>query len=1017
MRFRFLPSLLLVGALGCAGWAHAQPGRCASDSVHTAQLTDTAFARSYFAFEAAIAEMATSAYRSSQTYTLPVVVHIMHDGDDIGTGSNIPEAQVISAIDALNADFQGAFGGADIDIEFALAVRDPNGQPTTGINRINVPQVIPSFASTGMVTSLSSDPASEMNIKALSHWPGDQYINVWVLASMNGGLSPLGFAYLPPTSGMHDGIVVHHQVFGVGEEFDLVFNYDLNRTLTHEVGHYLSLLHTFNATASCGAETNCGSQGDRVCDTPPTTGSIGCSAIECPETMVENFMDYSNDPCMDSFTEGQRTRMRDALVAYRSSLLDSEALIPVSPVDVGIASVEGLASSGCASTIQPLVTLQNFGSDPITTADIHFSLDGGPVNVMGWTGNLASGASVELTLPGLAAPEGDHELTLFTVTDGDGQAVNDTVTSTFSVLAGSNLTLEVQFDALPFGISWEIVHTADGTVVADGGDYDNSTYGGSFISEDLCAVNGCYELIVEDLFGNGMHYFPPGWYALTDGDGNELGAGSGNFGAEQVHAFCLDGGAVEPCEDLNGNDICDVDEDLLNTDVPGCTDPASCTYDSAANTDDGSCQYLDALGDCGGDCPSDNDGDGVCDNAEIPGCTDDAACNYEAGATEEAGNCTYPEPDYDCDGNLVNVIPGCTDDASCTYDSAANTDDGSCQYLDALGDCGGDCPSDNDGDGVCDNAEIPGCTDDTACNYEAGATEEAGNCTYPEPGLDCNGDPLSVIPGCTDPFSCTYDSAANADDGSCEYFDALGDCGGDCPADIDGDGVCDNAEIPGCTDPSACNFDETATEENGNCDYPAEGYDCDGNLINVVLGCTDPASCTYDAEANTDDGSCEYLDALGDCGGDCEADVDGDGVCDDAEIEGCTDEEACNYDGAATEADGSCEYAEEGYDCDGNPLTSSIGEAALTHAPLRVFPNPASGGPIHIAGLNESGTYGLDVLDGRGRILQQVRLTAQPIAGGWGLVAPLSLPAGWFILQVRPAQGHSATRTVRLAVH
>ena len=124
------------------------------------------------AFEAALADMSSSAMRSSDTHVLPVVVHIMHAGAALGTGSNVSDSQVISAIDALNADFRGEFGGADIDIEFALAVRDPEGNPTTGIVRTDVSEVIPSFSSTGMVTSSNLDPASEMNIKNLTNGSG-----------------------------------------------------------------------------------------------------------------------------------------------------------------------------------------------------------------------------------------------------------------------------------------------------------------------------------------------------------------------------------------------------------------------------------------------------------------------------------------------------------------------------------------------------------------------------------------------------------------------------------------------------------------------------------------------------------------------------------------------------------------------------------------------------------------------------------------------------------------------------
>ena len=951
MRFYF--PFLFIALL--ANTSAAQGDRCQSDELQAALMEDSTYARSYFAFEAALAEMSSSAMRSSSTHVLPVVVHIMHAGASLGTGSNVSDAQVNSAIDALNADFRGEFGGADIDIEFALAVRDPDGNPTTGILRSDVSEVIPSFSNTGMVTTSNLDPSAEMNVKNLSHWPGTEYINVWVLHKLNGGTSPLGFAYLPPTSGTHDGIVLHHKVFGVGEEYDLLNNFDLNRTLSHEMGHYLSLLHTFSNTNGCSDENNCSSQGDRVCDTPPTTGSIGCSPISCPATMVENFMDYSNDDCMDSFTEGQRTRMRDALVLHRNSLLNSDGTVPVMATDMGLSSIQGIASTGCASSIAPEVLIQNLGSNALNSATLHFSLDGGTVNEQAWNGNLASGASEYVSLPTLAASSGSHDLNVWLSAPDDGYALNDTLSVSFEVLSGSFVNMEIQLDVLPFGFGWSLENSDDGTVVMSGTNYDNGTFAGDFIEESQCATNGCYELTVTDLFGNGLHYPPGGWYALTDDEGTVLGSGSGNFGSSQSHAFCIDGEGVPPCEDLNANDICDSDEDLIVPDVPGCTDASSCNYNAAANLDDGSCLFTDALGDCGGDCPGDVDGDNVCDNAEIPGCIDPEACNYNGAATDDAGNCTYPPVNFDCEGNVTVAVFGCLDVTSCTFDATANTDDGSCEYLDALGDCGGACPSDNDGDGVCDNAEIPGCTDASACNYDDGATEENGNCTYASAGFDCDGNVTVAVYGCTDAASCTFDAGANTDDGSCEYPDALGECGGECPGDADGDGVCDNAEIPGCTDASACNYDDGATEENGNCNYPPANFDCEGNLIVVVYGCTDAASCTFDAGANTDDGSCEYLDALGECGGECPGDADGDGVCDNAEIPGCTDGNACNYDEDATDESGNCEYATEGYDCDGNLLNVVEGctdEASCTYD---VTANTDDGSCEYLDALGECG--------------------------------------------------------------
>ena len=636
----------------------AQGDRCATETILEANLeADTAYARSFFAVQTAMREMASTSFRTSTEYTVPVVVHVLHHGEAVGVENNLSDAQIQGAIDALNADFRGEFGGVDIDIEFELASRDPEGNPSSGIVRVDAAAAIPEYIEDGLVTEDNLHPSSENNLKSLSNWPIEDYVNIWVVSSLNGGMSPLGFAYLPPVSGFYDGIVLHRRVFGIGEEYDLLNNYDLNKSLTHELGHYFGLYHTFRLTNSCGAESNCSSQGDQVCDTPPTTGSAGCSPLDCPETMVENYMDYAYDQCVSAFTEGQRTRMRNALLGYRASLLESDGLVPVVAQDAGIASLQGLAPIGCNATHDIDVSLQNFGTEAMTEATIHFSLDGGtPLSVL-WSGELEAGMSTLVPLPALAAGEGAHTLTAWTSMATDEYAPNDTLAMDFEVVPGTWLTMEIQFDFLPHGISWEVENTDLGMVVLEGGDYFNDEYASQFIEIEGCASDGCYTLTVEDLFGNGMHYSPPGWYALSDSEANILGEGSGNFGAEQTHDFCIEGSSVEPCPDANGNGVCDDEEDELYVAVPGCTDPLSCTYDAEANTDDGSCDYLDALGDCGGDCEADVDGDGVCDSEEIPGCTDETACNYDAGATEEDGNCEYADPGYDCDGNpLVSSV-------------------------------------------------------------------------------------------------------------------------------------------------------------------------------------------------------------------------------------------------------------------------------------------------------------------------------------------------------------------------
>lgn len=655
-----LTALVALVAMLSPSTSWSQGGRCAADDQLSALMeADTAFSRSFFAFEAAMEERRVSAFRSSETYTIPVVVHILHDGDAVGEGANLSEAQVHSAIDALNVDFDGSLGGADIGITFELASRDPEGDPASGIVRVNVANILPEFAEHGIVTDDLSAQTADAAVKALSHWPESDYLNIYVASKLNGGSSPLGYAYLPPITGVLDGIVVHHQVFGVGEEFDLMPNFDLSRTLTHEVGHYLGLYHTFHLTQSCGPETNCAAQGDRVCDTPPTTGTIGCNAMECENTMVENFMDYSNDPCMSSFTEGQRTRMRDALLEHRGSLLASAGTVPVSNVDAGISSIQGIAPAGCQATHEVTVALQNFGATAVTEAWIHFSLDGAPDLTVAWNGDLAPGETEDVVLPQLSAGLGDHSLTVWTELTGDGYADNNTLVLPFTVTEGAMLSMDIQFDFLPFGLSWSVENDATGETFMEGADYANAEFSGAFISEAGCATPGCYTLMVEDLFGNGLHYEPQGWYALSNSNGDVLGTAGGDFGASQSHAFCVDGSAVPPCADENGNGVCDDDEAELTVVVPGCTDAESCTFDADANTDNGSCEYLDALGECAGACEADVDGDGICDDAEIPGCTDADACNYAEEATEEDGGCEYAQDGYDCNGDpLVSSVGG-----------------------------------------------------------------------------------------------------------------------------------------------------------------------------------------------------------------------------------------------------------------------------------------------------------------------------------------------------------------------
>ncbi|MFT5336140.1 MAG: PKD repeat protein, partial [Luteibaculaceae bacterium] len=259
--------------------------------------------------------------QKAAVHSIPVVFHVLHTGEAVGVGSNISDSRIQSAIDGLNRDYrrksndggiaEGA--GPDMEIEFCLAGRDPNGDVHSGINRIDA-SAVTDYATKG-ITENENGAA----LKALSKWPTADYVNVWVVreieddgdhTTFNGGT--LGYAYLPfnPTANALDGIVCIY--FACGNDpggSDPTLRFEKNRTITHEMGHHLGLYHPFK-DETC-TETDCATEGDLVCDTPPTTLNANCSQPACGGTqLVENYMDYTGEDCANMFTQGQKDRMR-----------------------------------------------------------------------------------------------------------------------------------------------------------------------------------------------------------------------------------------------------------------------------------------------------------------------------------------------------------------------------------------------------------------------------------------------------------------------------------------------------------------------------------------------------------------------------------------------------------------------------------------------------------------------------------------------------------------------------------
>ncbi|HMG16010.1 MAG TPA: M43 family zinc metalloprotease [Saprospiraceae bacterium] len=267
----------------------------------------------------------TSLIKPRSVLTIPIVFHIVwFDNSD-----NISDERIQSQLDVLNTDYRKLNSdlqfvpdkfknlSADMEIEFCLASIDPNGFPTSGITRNMT--TVENIGTENTVTAPYYSKIKYTSLGGVDGWDNEKYLNVWVgKFQENGGY--LGQSTYP-WKGLksEDGIRIDPNYVGVHCINALKKKYSYGRTLTHEIGHYLGLLHPWD-TSVCEI-------GDLVADTPPQKEVYyGCpgeiteeACMSIPMTM--NFLEYTDDRCMAMFTKGQKARVDSILSIYRPLLL------------------------------------------------------------------------------------------------------------------------------------------------------------------------------------------------------------------------------------------------------------------------------------------------------------------------------------------------------------------------------------------------------------------------------------------------------------------------------------------------------------------------------------------------------------------------------------------------------------------------------------------------------------------------------------------------------------------------
>jgi hypothetical protein len=426
--------------------------------------------------------------RLTGTVYVPIVFHVVMPNQSLVT-----DVQLQAQLDTLNRDFFGANGDSvkipsyfkplfgKSNIQFCLAQRTPDGDSTNGIDRVI----------TGRRNFSFDDNVKHNFSGGADAWNTEQYYNVWICTLDSTILGFGTFPNDPSTDAADQGIVIDYHTLPGGSS-----SFGGGKTLTHETGHYFNLYHIWGDDGGSCTGT------DYVDDTPNQGNSTsGCPTgivtDSCTRTgngiMYQNYMDYSNDPCLVMFTLQQVDRMETALELYRPGLLSSNGCqrVILDTYDAQLRAVNQPTRRLCDAVFAPQVTIRNRGTQKLTSVQINTQIDNGPVKTFQWTGSLTTYATAIVTLSDVTTTPGTHQLTVYVSNPNnntDANNSNDTLRISFNYEA-SVTTLNEGFEGSSFppdgwdivnndnSITWKKVYgiskTGNASVMMDNYNYDH----------------------------------------------------------------------------------------------------------------------------------------------------------------------------------------------------------------------------------------------------------------------------------------------------------------------------------------------------------------------------------------------------------------------------------------------------------------------------------------------------------------------------------------------------------------